>query len=109
MEECTIEWYERSTSFYRMNQTEDFRIDPADQQSDWGNCAYFFLRKENLILYKDIDHPYPMEFQNLKNYHISNVLIDALPVKEIMIRKCPQSFEKLRNSPVKINLLQCPL
>lgn len=66
MEECTIEWYERSTSFYRMNQTEDFRIDPADQQSDWGNCTYFFLRKENLILYKDIDHPYPMEFQNLK-------------------------------------------
>lgn len=67
MEECTIEWYEINSSFFRNNQTENFEIDKKlPQYGDWSNSIYFFLKKENLDLYKDTDHPYPMEFQNLK-------------------------------------------
>lgn len=68
MEECTREEYEIGTFFYRMNQTEDFIVNPAEQQRDWGNCIYFFLRKGDLTLYKDTDHPYPMKFQNLRKF-----------------------------------------
>lgn len=68
MEECTIEWYERGTSFYRMNQTEDFRIDSTYQQSDWGNSVYFFLEEEDRKRYQEEDHKYPMTLRNLQRF-----------------------------------------
>lgn len=69
MEECTIEWYERGTSFYRMNQTENFAIDQtAPQHGDWSNSIYFFLEKEDRKRYQEEDHKYPMTLRNLQRF-----------------------------------------
>jgi hypothetical protein len=69
MEECTLEWYEENSLFFRMNQTEIFAIDQtAPQHGDWSNSIYFFLEKKRLKYYDDINHPFPMRFQNLEEF-----------------------------------------
>lgn len=66
MEECTREEYEIGTFFYRMNQTEDFIVNPAEQQSDWGNCIYFFLTEEDRERYNEHEHGHPITLRNLQ-------------------------------------------
>lgn len=71
MATCALGIYDAGTKFYRDNQTESLERSDGQDGNDWGNSIYFFLEKRNpsdekkkLPSYKDVDHPYYMEFTN---------------------------------------------